>query len=109
MLSRQLIFIVIALSVAIPLVIRIGLPNQVTSEVSNVYESIEQLDSRFSQLDLEHPQHGSQKRTLYRNRSGNYLHLLENHPGDRKNVSGGQIARAIESCHLSQTESEERA
>ncbi len=45
MLSRQLIFVLIALSVAIPLVIKIGLPNQVTTEVRNVYESIEQLDS----------------------------------------------------------------
>ena len=43
--SRQLIFILIALSVAFPLVVKIGLPNQVTAEVRNVYESIEQLDS----------------------------------------------------------------
>jgi len=43
--SRQLIFILIALSVAIPLVIKIGLPNEVTSEVRRVYDSIEQLDS----------------------------------------------------------------
>jgi hypothetical protein len=42
---RHIIFIIIAFSVAIPLVIKIGLPNQVTSEVRNVYESIEQLDS----------------------------------------------------------------
>lgn len=45
MLSRQLIFILIALSVAIPLVIKIGLPNEVTSEVKRVYENIDQLDS----------------------------------------------------------------
>jgi hypothetical protein len=45
MLSRRFIFILIALSVAIPLVIKIGLPNEVTSEVRRVYESIEQLDS----------------------------------------------------------------
>ena len=43
--TRQLIFIIIAFSVAVPLVIKIGLPNQITSEVRNVYESIEQLDS----------------------------------------------------------------
>ncbi|MGB8656476.1 MAG: hypothetical protein WCE90_01660 [Candidatus Zixiibacteriota bacterium] len=40
-----MIFILIAFSVAIPLVIKIGLPNQVTSEVRNVYESIDRLDS----------------------------------------------------------------
>ncbi|MCK4224669.1 MAG: hypothetical protein KAX39_05775 [candidate division Zixibacteria bacterium] len=43
--SRQLIFILIALSVAIPLVIKIGLPNEVTSEVMQVYEEIDRLDS----------------------------------------------------------------
>jgi len=43
--SRQLIFILIALSVAIPLVIKIGLPNEVTSEVSAVYDEIDRLDS----------------------------------------------------------------
>ena len=43
--SRQLIFILIALSVAVPLVIKIGLPNEVTSEVTQVYEEIDQLDS----------------------------------------------------------------
>ncbi|KPL00639.1 MAG: hypothetical protein AMJ91_03825 [candidate division Zixibacteria bacterium SM23_73_3] len=43
--SRQLIFILIALSVAIPLVIKLGLPNEVTSEVMAVYEEIDQLDS----------------------------------------------------------------
>ncbi len=43
--SRQLIFILIALSVAVPLVIKIGLPNEVTSEVMQVYEEIGQLDS----------------------------------------------------------------
>jgi hypothetical protein len=43
--SRQVIFILIALSVAIPLVIKIGLPNEVTSEVMAVYEEIDQLDS----------------------------------------------------------------
>lgn len=43
--SRQLIFVLIALSVAIPLVIKLGLPNQVTSEVMQVYDEINQLDS----------------------------------------------------------------
>jgi len=43
--SRQLIFLLIAFSVAIPLVIRLGLPNYVTSEVMQVYEEIDQLDS----------------------------------------------------------------
>jgi hypothetical protein len=43
--SRQLIFILIALSVAVPLVIKIGLPNEVSSEVMQVYEEIDQLDS----------------------------------------------------------------
>ena len=43
--SRQLIFILIALSVAIPLVIKIGLPHEVTSEVMQVYDEINQLDS----------------------------------------------------------------
>jgi hypothetical protein len=43
--SRQLIFVLIALSVAIPLVIKIGLPNEVTSEVMQVYEEIDRLDS----------------------------------------------------------------
>jgi len=43
--SRQLIFVLIALSVAIPLVIKIGLPNDVTSEVMQVYEEINLLDS----------------------------------------------------------------
>jgi hypothetical protein len=42
---RHFISILIALSVAVPLVIKIGLPNQVTTEVKNVYESIDQLDS----------------------------------------------------------------
>jgi hypothetical protein len=43
--SRQLIFVLVALSVAVPLVIRIGLPNEVTSEVMEVYEEIDRLDS----------------------------------------------------------------
>jgi hypothetical protein len=43
--SRQMIFILIALSVAVPLVIKLGLPNEVTSEVMAVYEEIDQLDS----------------------------------------------------------------
>ena len=43
--SRRLIFILIAFSVAIPLVIRIGLPNDITSEVMQVYKEIDQLDS----------------------------------------------------------------
>jgi len=45
MMFRRLIFILIAFSVAIPLVIKIGLPNEVTSEVMRVYENIDQLDS----------------------------------------------------------------
>jgi hypothetical protein len=44
-LSRQIIFVLIALSVAVPLVIKLGLPNQVTSEVTAVYDEINQLDS----------------------------------------------------------------
>jgi len=43
--SRQLIFVLIALSVAIPLVIKLGLPNEVTREVRQVYDEIDQLDS----------------------------------------------------------------
>ncbi len=43
--SRQLIFVLIALSVAIPLVIKLGLPNEVTSEVMQVYDEISRLDS----------------------------------------------------------------
>ncbi len=43
--SRQLIFVLIALSVAIPLVVKLGLPNEVTSEVMQVYDEIGQLDS----------------------------------------------------------------
>jgi len=42
---RQLIFVLIALSVAIPLVIKLGLPNDVTREVRQVYDEIDQLDS----------------------------------------------------------------
>ncbi len=45
MISRRLIFILIAFSVAIPLVIKLGLPNDVTREVRQVYEEIDQLDS----------------------------------------------------------------
>src|SRR3972149_11146102 len=45
MMSRRLIFILIAFSVAIPLVIKIGLPNDVTKEVRQVYQEIDQLDS----------------------------------------------------------------
>jgi len=43
--SRQLIFILIVLSVVVPLVIKIGLPNEVTSEVKSVYENVDRLDS----------------------------------------------------------------
>jgi hypothetical protein len=43
--SRQLIFVLIALSVAVPLVIKLGLPNQITSEVTAVYDEINGLDS----------------------------------------------------------------
>jgi hypothetical protein len=45
MMPRQLIFILIAFSVAIPLVIKLGLPNDVTREVRQVYDEIDQLDS----------------------------------------------------------------
>jgi len=45
MMPRQLIFVLIALSVAIPLVIKLGLPNDVTREVRQVYDEIDQLDS----------------------------------------------------------------
>ena len=42
---RRLIFILIAFSVAIPLVIKLGLPNEVTREVRQVYDEIDRLDS----------------------------------------------------------------
>jgi hypothetical protein len=45
MINRQLIFILIAFSVAIPLVIKLGLPNEVTREVRQVYDEIDRLDS----------------------------------------------------------------
>lgn len=45
MINRRLIFILITLAVAIPLVIKIGLPNNVTKEVRQVYQEIDQLDS----------------------------------------------------------------
>ena len=45
MINRRLIFILIAFSVAIPLIFKIGLPNKVTPEVRKVYQEIDQLDS----------------------------------------------------------------
>lgn len=45
MINRRLIFLLIVFSVAIPLVIKLGLPNEVTREVRQVYEEIDQLDS----------------------------------------------------------------
>jgi hypothetical protein len=45
MINRQSIFILIAFAVAVPLVIKIGLPNDVTKEVRQVYQEIDQLDS----------------------------------------------------------------
>lgn len=43
-LDRRLIFVLIAFSVAIPLVFKIGLPNKVTREVRMVYDAIEELE-----------------------------------------------------------------
>jgi hypothetical protein len=45
MINRRLIFILIALSVATPLIFKIGFPNKVTREVRKVYQEIDQLDS----------------------------------------------------------------
>jgi len=42
-LDRRVIFILIALSVAIPLIFKLGLPNKVTKEVRMVYDAIEEL------------------------------------------------------------------
>ena len=43
--DRRIIFVIIAFSVAFPLVIKIGLPNKVTEEVKDVYNAIDDLDS----------------------------------------------------------------
>jgi len=43
--DRRIIFVLIAFSVAFPLVFKIGLPNKVTEEVKNVYNAINILDS----------------------------------------------------------------
>ena len=45
MINRRLIFILIALSVVVPLIFKIGFPNKVTREVRKVYHEIDQLDS----------------------------------------------------------------
>jgi hypothetical protein len=45
MINRRLIFILMALSVATPLIFKIGFPNKVTREVRRVYQEIDQLDS----------------------------------------------------------------
>lgn len=45
MMDRRLIFILMALSVAIPLIFKIGFPNKVTREVRKVYQEIDQMDS----------------------------------------------------------------
>lgn len=42
--DRRIIFVLIAFSVAIPLIFKIGLPNKVTKEVKMVYDSIEELE-----------------------------------------------------------------
>lgn len=42
--DRRIIFVLIAISVAIPLIFKIGLPNKVTKEVKMVYDSIEELE-----------------------------------------------------------------
>ena len=44
-LNRRVIFLLIALSVAVPLVFKIGFPARVTVEVKKVYQEIENLDS----------------------------------------------------------------
>jgi hypothetical protein len=44
-LTRRMIFVLIALSVAIPLIFKIGFPTRVTKEVQKVYQEIESLDS----------------------------------------------------------------
>jgi hypothetical protein len=43
-LNRRVIFVLIALSVAIPLILKIGLPSKVTKEVKQVYQEIETLE-----------------------------------------------------------------
>ena len=43
-LNRQVIFILIALSVAVPLVVKIGFPSKVTREVKQVYQEIDGLE-----------------------------------------------------------------
>lgn len=43
-LDRKLIFVLIALAVALPLILKLGLPNKVTPEVKNLFEKIEGLE-----------------------------------------------------------------
>jgi hypothetical protein len=43
-LDRRVIFVLIALSVVIPLIFKMGLPSRVTKEVKQVYQEIEMLD-----------------------------------------------------------------
>jgi hypothetical protein len=43
-LNRRVIFALIALSVAVPLIVKIGLPSKVTKEVKQVYQEIERLE-----------------------------------------------------------------
>ncbi len=43
-LNRRVIFVLIALSVAAPLIFKIGLPNKVTKEVRMVYDALEELE-----------------------------------------------------------------
>ena len=42
--DRRIIFVLIAFSVAIPLIFKIGLPNRVTKEVRMVYDAIDELE-----------------------------------------------------------------
>lgn len=42
-LNRRVIFVLVALSVAVPLIVKIGLPSKVTKEVKQVYQEIEAL------------------------------------------------------------------
>jgi len=43
-LDRKLIFVLISLAVALPLIFKLGLPNKVTPEVKNIFERIERLE-----------------------------------------------------------------
>lgn len=44
-LNRRVIFVLVALSVVIPLIFKIGFPTRITEEVQKVYQEIESLDS----------------------------------------------------------------